>query len=255
MIKWLLVFLLWCGVAEAGLDLDGADDFVSVGAQAELNVQNYTVACWYKSSGITGSTEAETVFENSGTGGFALNVHQNNIGTRDNNDVACWVNDGSWKSTSTSSDTLTTNVWSHIACTLGSGTIRLYVNGAEINSTGSIGTVAYTSTAVYIGKDAGGADTYSFGQVNECAMWDVALTATEMSQLYNSKMKRLPLNIDPTNLIGYWPLDDEEDGSSGDGDAFADMSTNRNNGTGDDGANNTGLTAKAEEVLSYPDDD
>ena len=44
----------------------------------------------------------------------------------------------------------------------------------------------------------------------------------------------------------------EPDGTSADGDSFLDKSSNANSCTGDDGAGNTGLTALAESVLSYP---
>jgi len=53
-------------------------------------------------------------------------------------------------------------------------------------------------------------------------------------------------------LVGYWPLDDSPDGTSGDGDTFVDRSGTGNNGTGVDGANNTGLTVKASSYLMYP---
>ena len=54
------------------------------------------------------------------------------------------------------------------------------------------------------------------------------------------------------SLVGYWPLDDCSDGTSGDAVAFVDRSGMGNNGTGDNGANNTGLTCRDSSYLSYP---
>lgn len=90
------------------------------------------------------------------------------------------------------------------------------------------------------------------GEIFEVAVWKAVLTAQEIANLSSSKVKRLPLQIQPSNLKAYWSLDDQPDGTSGDGDTFKDLSGNANHGTGDDGANNTGLTAVAETVLTYP---
>jgi len=91
------------------------------------------------------------------------------------------------------------------------------------------------------------------GDVTEVAIWDAALTNAEIALLYNAKVKGMPLQIQPSSLWGYWPLDDEEDGSSADGDTFINRVTpGTADGTGIDGGNNTGLTAKAEELLTYP---
>ena len=61
----------------------------------------------------------------------------------------------------------------------------------------------------------------------------------------------MSLQVDPSNLVMYLPLDDLADGAASNGLTFGDLSGNGNDGTGDDGTNNTGLTAKAEVVLSY----
>ncbi len=68
-------------------------------------------------------------------------------------------------------------------------------------------------------------------------------------RIVSSQIRYMPIQGGNTKL--YLPLDDQPDGTSFDGDTAIDRSGNGNDGTGDDGGNNTGLTAKAEEVLSY----
>lgn len=98
-----------------------------------------------------------------------------------------------------------------------------------------------------------GVDIIPFGgQVNEAAIWDANLSATEASILNSAKTKYMPLQIKPSNLKGYWAINDGADGVSADGATVKDFSGNSNDGTVDDGANNTGCTWKAEEVFSYP---
>ena len=258
MIKWLLIFLLWCGTGWASVDFDGADDQINVGAQTELNVTSLTIACWFKPTDITNGTAAETIVENSVGLGWALNANQNGTGVRDNGDVAFYANDGGWK-VATVANVLTSGAWVHLSGTISGGNLKLYVNGSLSATTGSFGTISYSSPSFTIGEDtsSGADDTWAYGQIDECAFWDDALTDDEVAQLALSRVKRMPLQIQPSNLLGYWPLDDQPDGTSGDGDTYLDWNNtaNRNNGTGSDGANNTGLTNKAEEVLSYPSDD
>lgn len=77
-----------------------------------------------------------------------------------------------------------------------------------------------------------------------------ALTQEQALELYHSRMKGTPLGI--LGNTQYYPLADGPDGASADGDIIMDMSQNRNDGLGDNGANNTGLIWKSEEVLSDP---
>ena len=97
--------------------------------------------------------------------------------------------------------------------------------------------------------DDPGFDEWSNGTTDDPFLHAKELSATEMAQIYNSKMRYMPIQI--SSSVGYWPLDDQPDGTSFDGDTAVDRSGNGNDGVGNDGANGTGLTAKAEEVLSY----
>lgn len=92
-----------------------------------------------------------------------------------------------------------------------------------------------------------------FGTIDEVAVWNAELTDNDISILANSKVKHMPLQISPGNIIFYLPMDDQPDGTSADGDTLVNQDNpGTANGTGNDGANNTGLTWKAEAVLSYP---
>ena len=150
--------------------------------------------------------------------------------------------------------------WHHIVGTwdknVDGGSIDIFLDGSEVSYL-SHGT--QTTDIVDGGQDAAlGAvavsqtsDTYD-GKIAQITGWNVRLSDEQIMSLADSKLRRMSLQIQPDNLMIYLPLDDEADGTSGDGDTFRDGSGNGNDGTGDDGANNTGLTAKAEEVLSYP---
>jgi hypothetical protein len=73
----------------------------------------------------------------------------------------------------------------------------------------------------------------------------------KLSSVVSSKRSRQFFS--PASICAglYWPLDNQPDGTAADGDTYRDR-VGTNNGTGSDGANNTGLTNIAEKVLSYP---
>ncbi len=67
--------------------------------------------------------------------------------------------------------------------------------------------------------------------------------------LGTSKVKRMPHQISPANLVSYWPLDDLAEGTNINTQTFLDR-VSVNNGTGVD--SDADSDAIAEEVLSYP---
>lgn len=128
----------------------------------------------------------------------------------------------------------------------------LWKNAVSFFNSSDASSIPDYSSPLFIARTNG---VYGNLIVNDVAIWKgVAVSGAELSLSYNSRVKHMPLQIQPLNLVAYLPMDDGQDGTSADGATVSDMSGNGNNGTGDDGANNTGLTWKAEEVLSYPGD-
>ena len=159
-------------------------------------------------------------------------------------------------------DTVVNDQWYHVIFLYNRNSgdnnrIKCYVNGQSLSPT-VIDDNAITPDnndlplKIGIARSSGTYSSCMDGQLTECAIWETVLTEKEILQLYNAKVKRMPLQIRPDKLVGYWPLDDIASGETGNGFPFSDLSTYRNNGTGNWGANASGLSGKAEEVLSYP---
>jgi hypothetical protein len=79
-------------------------------------------------------------------------------------------------------DPLIPGQWVHVVgvADTGAGLIRLYLNGVEVNTAASSGANPAV-TALYQIGDASNA----LGAADECALWDRALTPSEVSILYN----------------------------------------------------------------------
>jgi hypothetical protein len=103
----------------------------------------------------------------------------------------------------------------------------LYKNGTQIDNATGIA-VQKESTTTYVGRFGGGNNW--IGSIDEVAIWNEALTAAEITALYNSGNE---LNADANyenysstpNLVGYWKMNE------GSGSTLTDLSGNSNNGT------------------------
>ena len=106
--------------------------------------------------------------------------------------------------------------WHHVVVTFDRGESsnngKIYIDGT-LKSQGDDN--AYTpSDAVSlqkltIGETAGGAGGFNYpGSLDELAIWDVVLTAAEVSHLYNNNIGISAKNIQSANLYSYWDIED-----------------------------------------------
>lgn len=81
--------------------------------------------------------------------------------------------------------TSTTSAWTHIVCVYNAGAMTLYKNNVQV----ATGTYTHTNVTsanlpLYVGRGVGG-DFYN-GKMDDIGIWNRALTACEINDLYNS---------------------------------------------------------------------
>ena len=108
------------------------------------------------------------------------------------------------------------------------------------------------TSAIGLHQTGGGSYDQFTGQMTEMYIYDKVLSATERATLAGSREKWIGTHF--SGLQAYYPMDDQTAGTAGDGETARDQSGNGNDGTLDDGANNTGMGWTGETVLSYPGD-
>lgn len=120
-----------------------------------------------------------------------------------------------------STDTLTTNVWYHLTAVGegANGKIHIYING-ELKGTVDQGPNNYGNPLPYIviGQpyDTVGPDAYFHGIIDEVAIFNEALTASEIQQMYNNGLagkgycETTPSEC-PDGMVSYWKFDDPAD--------------------------------------------
>ena len=101
--------------------------------------------------------------------------------------------------------------WNHVVAMTKSTApyVRFFINGVEDTSIADGGMVAFnlTSTAIDIGSD--GSSNHLKGFLNDCAIWDVELSNSEVASLYNSGVQGMDVStVQPSNLKGWWKCDD-----------------------------------------------
>lgn len=96
----------------------------------------------------------------------------------------------------------TTASWQHLAMTWDGSTITGYRNAVAGGTTYShSGAIATDTNNLALGRHG---DLYNAGDVEDRAIWNRCLSATEILQLYESKLRA---GFFPEGLIQWWPLD------------------------------------------------
>jgi len=255
--KWiiLLALVFSCQLVFAGVDFDTtaifADgDNIDFGDQADFDIVNadWSLSCWLNTTTIG----RRCALGKSAEGGL-VDWWVLTIDVDATSKLKFEADDGAVKKTLDGDNAFNDGEWHNVVVvhTEGTGYV-LYVDTTQEDTDTDNGDCS-SSHAFTIGKNirTNSNDQPWFGQVNEVAIWQgYALTAQDRQNLYNSKVKRMPLQIGAQYLVGYWPLDDLAEGISINGKTFKDLSEKGYNGTGTDTDGDS--LSVAETVLSYP---
>ena len=238
-----------------GVSVDGTNDQVDIAYNSSLKPLTYmTVAGWaYPTAHQNWSKLACFAWASSGWSApysaWSLTLDNGSVGdgkpmwemaTPDTEDFSgknfgtggnAWIR-------ITSDTALNTDEWSHIAATYDGSDAKLYVNGSETatgSRTGAIHYNANESVTLGGGADYQNQDMYA-GYLDEVAIWDVALSAADITAIYNSGLPNdltsgSSYDTDRSgDLQGWWRFEENT------GSTVADSSANSNTGTLKNGA-------------------
>ena len=183
------------------MDFDGVDDYVSLLLYPTiLEPATGSISVW----AITDTTTSTGTYFKAVSGltseYISLFYHAG-----DNEVRLSYKADGSTV-TAVSTDAIEGDtLWHNIVGTWDSGEdeIKLYIDGTLKATTSSLGTFAGSINAAYLGSG----DGYFKGNIDEASLWDKALSAAEVTALYN---EGYPFSvIADSGLIGWWRMGDD----------------------------------------------
>jgi len=204
------------------LDFDGTDDYVNCGNDSSLQISgDITCSCWLKTSSADspmslidklGSNTGMFIFLSSGKpriwiGTGSAIVNYENIGSD--------LRDGAWHHLVVVNDE---DVATYV-----------YIDGTAYNNGTATDMAVNTANNFNIGSYSTTSWIFE-GKIDEVAIWNSALTASEITAIYNSGTP-IALDSDSGNysssadLQGWWRMEE------GSGSSVADSSDNTNTGT------------------------
>jgi len=175
------------------LAFDGGDDWVDCGSSPITSNSAFSWAAWINPINSSGTP----FFLGTNVAGEAM--------------VSYWdsstsmVRVGVW-----GADRLTSNIaipannWGHTCWTWDGTTLRAYTNGVAAG-TATPAAFNIASNDVIIGAAAASAQEFE-GSIGDVKLYNVALSASQVKEIYQDSKVIIPSNVSQTNLMGWWPL-------------------------------------------------
>lgn len=193
-------------------------DSVTVPDSASFPTGAQTWCCWVKFTTVPASIMDLMTHWAGSTSQASCAIIKNS-----SNKIAFFISqNGSGAKSVSSTTTVTTNIWYHVACVyVPSTSIEIYINGSnETTNTTAIYSTVKDSTADFVFGDRPDQSFFFNGQLADCRIYDADIGAAAIAGL------AVGTNYQ-TNLIGWW-FDDTDDATTDHAGTFA---TGTNNGT------------------------
>lgn len=251
-LQFILILLLSCQVAWAGVDFDATTDYVSGGDITILdNNATWTISFWIYFDSLNLDRSVLGKWGGVGTEQSFLT----SISSTNNDEMTVATYNGSYRVETTTNLDLSTGAWINIIWTFDNTagvTSTIYKNGSSVSDSVSSGanvSPSNSTSSFTVGYEYDSPRSAFDGKMTEVAIWDVVLSQAEINQIALSKVKGMPLQVQESNLLLYWPLDECSEGLTTCSAAgfFKDLSGGGLNGT----IVNT-PTGQAEGALTYP---
>lgn len=212
------------------LDFNGTSDYLSIANEANFDFERtntFTLSAWiYRKTSntedaILGKTENNTTWR-----GYALYLQPNGgCNGAGNNCVELDITSAGGNVISVESplNSVPNNSWTHIVATYngssGASGVTLYINGTAQTPTvleNSLTSSILNNNNFTLGTDlAGETADYFNGLIDEVRVYNRALTAGEVTRLYNLTKPKIKAASD-TGLVGYWSFEEGMGTKAGD---------------------------------------
>ncbi len=174
------------GVIGQALNFDGTDDYLSLGSNSITGTSAYSIAAWLKAANTTQGSGGYGVAVTMGNGASGQQAYVGWVGTAQVGTSVSYGGGGYGKNYGSGITDITN--WHHVAMTSSGGgtqTITIYVDGVQTNQSTETFSIASTARRIGAGDDGGVLNYYYNGLVDEARVYNRALSASEVYQLYS----------------------------------------------------------------------
>jgi glucose/arabinose dehydrogenase len=184
----------WSAEGRTGgaLSFDGSNDLVTIADANSLDLSNaLTLEAWVRPTNVTGWKTVLT--KESGTSSFAYSMFaNNNAGNVANQRPGARLTIGGNARTVTGNAKLALNTWTHIATTYDGATIRLFINGVQVETEARTGSVSVTAEQLRIGGSPALGGLYYAGLIDDVRIYNGALSEAQIQNDMNAPVGAAP---------------------------------------------------------------
>lgn len=211
------------GQANQAMSFNGSSQIISISSSSVISPTTaITVSMWVKpNTGYGSAGNPGIISKRSSWGGIWVTQSNGYLWGR-------VYQSGGGQVNLPASSLLPVNQWSHIVLTANpsNGKVSEYLNGALASTPQNYdGTLQSGTDSLLIAQQL---SEYFNGSIVDIRVYNRALSAAEISQLYNSYRPKVSAGSLNKGLVGYWPLDQQSLKSST---VAADKTPNSNTGT------------------------
>ncbi len=223
------------------LDFDGVNDSVIVPQDSSLELTQGSWSCWFNIDAFGNYLRIIQKGHNAGSNcgyGIALSNAANV--------VDFWFRTTAGTEQVKQARNLEINTWYFATGTFDGTYVKVYINGIEVTEDSSVVNYSASDTTLTIGMRAGSVASPFNGEISGVRVFNTALTAAQVADLYNNPEKVVPTGLE-SNLKLWLPM------MEGAGTTAYDGSGNGNHGTisGATYVNGVGAPVAQSAVISW----
>jgi len=167
------------GKIDSGMKLNGTTNYASATGFTQPNTA-YTISFWINRTTQASSNNERIIDEATGSNVGVVLAYRASTGK-----FALYHDAGGWSESSAVTSAWFSGGLKHIVATWNGTHSVWYIEGV-VNTTNAYSTALTSATEFYMGRTKTGTSPFETGIIDEVAIWNRSLSASEVSQLYNS---------------------------------------------------------------------
>lgn len=183
-----------CGCEDNMVNFDGTNDFLQRSGMTLSG--DFTISAWFNSSMLSSGSAEDRIFS-------IGNSERLEIGIEDGGSIdgELWVYEPD-NGSQTTGNTVNDGLWHHVVLTKNAGLTDVYLDGILVYTYNVSATNSYGPLMRIGNWIGGGTSSFFLGDIDEVSIWNVGMSASNVSQISNCTLS----GTEP-NLIGYYDMD------------------------------------------------